>query len=129
MCPRLSIHGDKTLELSCRHRYTLRLYRKKPASIDSLFAKPEPNTLFLADTIDSLGEVHAVVLLTTITMNNIVFVVAIINEPLAKRPFRSTSTLYLNFNPRNINYMPAAKIFACLDFERKASFCKRLIQL
>ena len=32
-------------------------------------------------------------------------------EPLAKRLFRSTSTLCLNFNPRNINYMPAAKIF------------------
>ncbi len=30
------------------------------------------------------------------------------------------------FYPRNINYMPAIKFFACLDFERKSSFCKRL---
>ncbi len=27
----------------------------------------------------------------------------------------------------DINYMPVLKFFACLDFERKASFCKRLI--
>ena len=24
------------------------------------------------------------------------------------------------FNPRNINYMPVVKFFACLDFERKS---------
>jgi hypothetical protein len=33
------------------------------------------------------------------------------SEPLAKRPFRSISTLCLNFYPWNINYMPAVKIF------------------
>jgi hypothetical protein len=49
-------------------------------------------------------------------------------EPLAKRPFRSTSTLCLKFYPRNIDYMPAVKFFACLDFERKASFCKGSIE-
>ncbi|MBT8333592.1 MAG: hypothetical protein HKP41_04980 [Desulfobacterales bacterium] len=80
MYPRLTIHRDKTLELSCQHRYTLRFYRKAPTSIDLLFTKPEPNTLFLADTIETLGEVHAVVVLTTITMNIIVFEVAMINS-------------------------------------------------
>ena len=33
-------------------------------------------------------------------------------EPLAKRPFRSTSTFCLNFYPWNINYMPVVKIFS-----------------
>jgi len=30
------------------------------------------------------------------------------------------------FYPWNIKYTPAVKFFACLDFERKSSFCKRL---
>jgi hypothetical protein len=48
-------------------------------------------------------------------------------EPLAKWYFRPTSALCSKFYPRNINYMPAVKFLACLDFERKSSFCKRLV--
>jgi len=47
-------------------------------------------------------------------------------EPLAKWPMRPTYALYSKFYPRNISYMPVVKLFTCLDFERKFSFCKRL---
>ena len=47
-------------------------------------------------------------------------------EPFAKWSFLPNSALCLKFYPRNIRYMPAVKFFACLDFERKSSFCKRL---
>jgi hypothetical protein len=47
-------------------------------------------------------------------------------EPFAKQSFRPNSALCSKFYPRNINYMPVVKFFACLDFERKSKFCKRL---
>jgi hypothetical protein len=47
-------------------------------------------------------------------------------EPLAKWSFHPNSALCSKFYPRNISYMPAVKFFACLDFERKSSFCKSL---
>ena len=50
-------------------------------------------------------------------------------EPLVKWSFRPNSALCSKFYPRNITYMPAVKFFACLDFERKSSFCKRLISI
>jgi hypothetical protein len=43
---------------------------------------------------------------------------------LEKWSFRSTSSLYSKFYPRNISYMPAVKFFVCLDFERKSLFFK-----
>ncbi|HSL41383.1 MAG TPA: hypothetical protein VK857_13495, partial [Desulforhopalus sp.] len=49
-----------------------------------------------------------------------------ISEPFAKQSFRPTSALYSKFYPWNINHMPVVKFFACLDFERKSMFCKRL---
>jgi hypothetical protein len=50
----------------------------------------------------------------------------VIKEPFAKQSFRPNSALCSKFYPRNIMYMPAGKFFACLDFERKSKFCKRL---
>jgi hypothetical protein len=47
-------------------------------------------------------------------------------EPLVKRFFRPNSSLCSKIYPRNIGYIPAVKFFACLDFERKSLFCKRL---
>jgi hypothetical protein len=47
-------------------------------------------------------------------------------EPFAKQSFRPNSALCSKFYPQNINYMPVVKFFACLDFERKSTFCKRL---
>ncbi len=47
--------------------------------------------------------------------------------PLAKWSFHPNSALRSKFYLRNIQYNPAVKFFACLDFERKSSFCKRLI--
>jgi hypothetical protein len=43
-----------------------------------------------------------------------------------KMIFSPNLFVMLKFYPRNINYMPAVKFFACLDLERKSSFCKRL---
>ncbi len=42
--------------------------------------------------------------------------------PIQKRSFCPISTLCSKFYPRNINYMPAVKFFACLDLEQKSSF-------
>ena len=42
--------------------------------------------------------------------------------PIQKRFFRPISALCERFYPRNINYMPVVKFFACLDLEQKLSF-------
>jgi hypothetical protein len=44
-------------------------------------------------------------------------------EPFAKQSCRPNSALCSKFYPQNINYMPVVKFFACLDFERKSTFC------
>ena len=52
--------------------------------------------------------------------------IATLVEPFAKLSFRPNSALCSKFYPRNISYMPVVKFFACLDFDRKSYFCKRL---
>ena len=42
--------------------------------------------------------------------------------PIHKRLFCPISALYSKFYPRNINYMPAVKFFACLDLDQNPSF-------
>jgi hypothetical protein len=48
--------------------------------------------------------------------------------PIRKLLFCSRSALCSKFYPGNINYMPVVKFFACLYFERKSTFCKRLLR-
>jgi hypothetical protein len=49
-------------------------------------------------------------------------------ERFAKQSFRPNSALCSKFYPWNIDYVPVVKFFACLDFERKSTFCKRLLE-
>jgi len=48
---------------------------------------------------------------------------SLLQNALLAQPLRYAKKFY----PRNIKYIPAVKFFSCLDFERKSSFCKRLI--
>jgi len=38
----------------------------------------------------------------------------------------SSTDLKLQLHRKHLKHMPAVKFFACLDFEQKSSFCKRL---
>jgi hypothetical protein len=50
-----------------------------------------------------------------------------INEPVDNWYFRIISALHVKFYPRNINYMPVAKFYMCLDLERESSLINRFI--
>ena len=54
-----------------------------------------------------------------------VYFLSLLQNDLFAQPQRYAK----NFYPRDIRHMPAVKFLACLDFERKSSFCKRLFCL
>jgi len=47
-------------------------------------------------------------------------------RPLQKGTFCPISASGSNFNPRNIQYIPAVEIFVFLELEQKLPFCKGL---
>jgi hypothetical protein len=50
-------------------------------------------------------------------------------RPLQKAPFCPISASGSNFNPRNIQYIPAVKIIAFLDLDQNWTFFKGLLVL